>query len=126
MNTTNTTSKKLTKRDHLNALLAIAANADHFDFIKHELELLDRKNTAERKPTAKQVANANLAEQILAEMEPGVLYTVSEAMKSLPCLSADPNMSNQRASRVMNDLVKSGDLVKTTDKRKSYFALPQA
>ena len=129
MSTNTNTTKKVTKRERYAQLLAVPAvaeNADLVAFIQHEVELLDKRNTTERKPTAKQIANATLAEQIVAEMEAGRLYTVSEAMKELSCLASDPDMSNQRASRVMNDLVKSGELVKTTDKRKSYFSLPTA
>ena len=127
MSTNTNTTHKPTKRENFNALLqipAVASNDALVAFNTHEIELLDRKNTGEKKPTAKQIANASLAEQIVAEMEAGRLYTVSEAMKELPCLASDADMSNQRASRVMNNLVASGDLVKTTDKRKSYFSLP--
>ena len=127
MSTNTNTTHKPTKRENFNALLqipAVASNDALVAFITHEIELLDRKNTGEKKPTAKQIANASLGEQIVAEMEANRLYTVSEAMKALPCLASDPDMSNQRASRVMNNLVASGDLVKTTDKRKSYFSLP--
>lgn len=125
---TNTT-KNPTKRENFNALLtipAVAANETLVAFINHEIELLDRKNAAEKKPTKAQVAAASLREQVVSEMEAGVLYTVSEAMKALPCLSTDPDMSNQRASRLLNDLVKEGKVSKTTDKRKSYFSVVAA
>ena len=123
------TTKNPTKREMFTALKAVpavAANDAFVAFIDHELELLDRKNSAEKKPTAKQTAAASLREQIVSEMEQGVAYTVSDAMKSLPCLSSDPDMSNQRASRLLNDLVKEGHVVKTTDKRKSYFTVAAA
>lgn len=126
MSNTTTSTRKPTKRDRFNALLAIpavAADEALVEFINHELALLDRKNAAEPKLTKAQIAAASLRESILAEMEPGTLYTVSEAMKALPSLSGDPDMSNQRASRLLNDLVKEGKVTKTTDKRKSYFAV---
>ena len=122
---TNTT-KNPTKRENFNTLLtipAVAANETLVAFINHELELLDKKNSAERKPTKAQIAAASLREQVVSEMEANVLYTVSEAMKELPCLASDPDMSNQRASRLLNDLVREGKVVKTTDKRKSYFSV---
>lgn len=117
---------KITKRDRFNALLtipAVAENPEYVDFIKHEIELLDRKNTSEKKPTKTQVANASLREAVLAEMEPGTLYTVSEAMKALPSFASDPDLSNQKASRILNDLAKEGAVIKTTEKRKSYFSV---
>ena len=126
MSNTTTSTRKPTKRDRFNALLAIpavAADEALVEFIKHEIELLDRKNAAEPKLTKAQVAAASLREVIVSEMEPSVAYTVSEAMKSLPSLVSDPDMSNQRASRLLNDLVKEGKVSKTTDKRKSYFTV---
>ena len=73
VDTMTNTSRKPTKRDHFNALLAInevASNPALVEFIEHELDLLNRKNTAERKPTAKQVENAGYKEAILAYFEP--------------------------------------------------------
>ena len=53
--TTNSTSKKLTKRDHFNTLLTIpevASNQILVDFINNELELLSRKSSSDKKPNA--------------------------------------------------------------------------
>lgn len=117
------TNKKLTKRDHFNALLAIPAVAENsalVDFINHEIELLDRKNSAERKPTAKQNENAALKSAIVGEMESGVKYTISEMLKALPSCA---DLTNQRVSAIVRQLIADGVVVRTEEKRKAYFSL---
>ena len=86
--TTNTTStKKITKRDRYNELLAIEAvntNPDLVAFIENELNLLAKKNSADKKPTATQVANEEIKNAILAYMKPDEKYTVTDFIKSVP------------------------------------------
>ena len=115
--------KKITKRDRYNELLNIAdvkANTDLVAFIEHELELLDRKSGGEKKLTPTQLANVEIKETILDEMEVGRLYTISEMLKVLPCCA---ELTNQKVTRMVSDLVKDGKLVRTEDKRKAYFSL---
>ena len=117
--------KKITKRDNFNTLLCLAdvqANPDLVAFINHELELLDRKNasTGEKKLTATQVANESVKEAILEEMEPNRLYTISEMLKALPSCA---ELTNQKVTRLVADLVKVNAIVRTEDKRKAYFSL---
>ena len=81
---TNTTSTpKLTKAQKfamLRAIPAVAENAMLVEFIDHEVELLTKKNSADKKPTAQQVANAGIATAIIEGMEPNRLYTVTEVI----------------------------------------------
>ena len=54
--TKTTFTRKPTKRMQFEALLNLAdvqANSSLVDFINHEIELLDKKNSADKKPTAK-------------------------------------------------------------------------
>lgn len=119
------TSRKPTKRDHFNALLAInevASNPALVEFIEHELDLLNRKNTAERKPTAKQVENAGYKEAILAYFEHDVLYSCADVTKGCPaCVEAE--LSPQRVSALLGQLVDAGSLTKTVEKRKAFYSL---
>jgi hypothetical protein len=122
---TNTSNRKPTKRDRFNALLAIPAvaeNADLVDFINHEIELLDKKNTAERKPTAKQVENAGFKSDILDWMEDGVQYACADIAKGVPAL-VDAGISANRVTAMLTQLVNDGKIVRTTDKRKSFYSL---
>lgn len=122
---TNTSNRKPTKRDSFNALLAIPAvaeNADLVAFIEHEIELLDKKNSAERKPTAKQTENAGFKADILAWMESDKLYTVADVVKGVPSVVA-AGISANRVTAMMTQLVADGSVVKTIEKRKSYYSL---
>ena len=122
---TNTSNRKPTKRDSFNALLAIPAvaeNADLVAFIEHEIELLDKKNSAERKPTAKQTENAGFKADILAWLESGKLYTVADVVKGVPSVVA-AGISANRVTAMMTQLVADGSVVKTIEKRKSYYSL---
>ena len=118
-----TTSTKLTKAQKfamLRAIPAVAENAMLVEFIDHEVELLSKKNSAEKKPTAKQVANAGIATAIIEGMEPNRLYTVTEVIKSIPQCA---DLTNQRMSALLRQLVEAGKVKRTEDKRKAYFSL---
>lgn len=78
-----------------------------------------KRNSAERKPTAKQVENANLAE-VVAEVlrnAPDPL-TVTEIMARDEVLSG---LSNQKVSAIIRGM--GARVVKTVDKRVSKFSL---
>ena len=116
-----TTSTKLTKAQKfamLRAIPAVADNAMLVEFIDHEVELLTKKNSAEKKPTAQQVANAGIATAIIEGMEPNRLYTVTEVIKSIPQCA---DLTNQRVSALLRQLVEAGKVKRTEDKRKAYF-----
>ena len=118
-----TTSTKLTKAQKfamLRAIPAVAGNAMLVEFIDHEVELLTKKNSAEKKPTAQQVANAGIATAIIEAMEPNRLYTVTEIIKSVPACA---DLTNQRVSALLRQLVEAGKVKRTEDKRKAYFSL---
>lgn len=122
--TTNTTStKKITKRDRYNELLAIEAvknNPDLVAFINNELNLLAKKNSADKKPTATQLANEEIKNAILTYMKPSEKYTVTDFTKSVPECA---DKSNQKISAMMVQLISENKVQKIIEKRVSYFAL---
>ena len=125
MATSTTTTKKLTKRDRFEALLKMSevqANPDMVTFIEHEIELLAKKNAGDKKPTAKQMENDAVKQVILDEMtaNPDKLYTVTDLIKGVPELA---DYSNQRVSALLRQMIDANTVVKTVDKRKSYFSL---
>lgn len=125
IDTMTTSNRKPTKRDRFNALLNIEAvknDADLVAFIEHEIELLDKKNTAERKPTPKQVENAGFKADIVAYMEPSVQYLSADLAKSVPSIVA-AGISGNRVTAMLTQLVNDGTLVRTEDKRKNYYSL---
>ena len=117
------TTTKITKRDRFNALLnipAVQADQGLVDFINHELELLAKKNSAEKKPTAQQVANDGIKSAILDGMEENHLYTITELQKSVPACA---ELSNQRVSALLRQMKEDKLIIRTEDKRKAYFSL---
>ena len=119
--TNTTTSTKLTKAQKfamLRAIPAVAENAMLVEFIDHEVELLSKKNSAEKKPTAQQAVNAGIVTAIIEGMEPNRLYTVTEVIKSIPACA---DLTNQRVSALLRQVVEAGKVKRTEDKRKAYF-----
>lgn len=116
-------AKKMTKRDYFNTLLDMAdvkANPKLVEFIEHELELLDRKNSADKKPTAQQTANEGIKAAILDNMVEGARYTITDLIKSVPECA---DLTNQRVSALMRQLIEAKLVVRIEDKRKAYFSL---
>lgn len=120
-------TKKMTKKDYFAILRATyPASADNYDeviaFIDHEVDLLNRKNSADKKPTAQQVANDGIKSAIAEGMSPNRLYTVTEIQKEI----AECNeLSNQRVSALLRQMKDDGIIVRTEDKRKAYFSIAQ-
>ena len=117
-------TKKLTKKDHFNALKSIpevAQNEVLMAFIDHEIELLNRKNstaTGEKKLTATQVANEELKTAILNGMTPKRLYTITELMKEIPECA---ELTNQKISAIVRQMCKENTVNRIEDKRKALF-----
>ena len=129
--TNTTTTRKPTKRMNFEALLGIEAVAENptlVAFIEHEIELLDKKNSADKKPTAKQTANEVVKAEILeiVQAEPNRLFTVSDILKAL----GNADFTNQKVSALMRQMYDTtgenvnGEqfaLVRIEEKRKAYF-----
>ena len=116
-------SQKLTKAQKyamLKAIPAVAENSVLVEFIEHEMELLAKKNSAEKKPTAQQTANEGIKSAIVEGMEKGKKYTITELIKSVPACA---DLTNQRVSNLVRQLVTEGKVVRTEEKRKAYFSL---
>ena len=116
--------KKMTKKDYFTMLLnvkEVKENAELEKFVKHELELLEKKSGSNRQ-TKTQKANERLLKDVvmaLSTCEKAV--TVSELMKHEMFKNTD--YSNQKLSAMLKKLVDNGTVVKTVEKKKSYFSL---
>jgi hypothetical protein len=86
-------------------------------FIDHEVELLNKKNSAEKKPTANQIANESVKKAIVEGMEPNRMYTITEIIKEIPACS---EMTNQRVSAIIRQMIGT-DVERIEEKRKAYF-----
>ena len=116
-------TNKITKRDNFVALLnipAVAENDKLVNFINHEIELLDNRNSAERKPTATQIANADYKTAIVAYLaKVAVAKTVTDLIKEVDGFA---DFSNQKVSALCNALAKDGKIQRAVVGRKTYFA----
>lgn len=111
---------KMTKRDYFTAILTKYPLTDaEKAFVEHELELLEKKNSSEKKPTAQQVANEGIKAAIVAGMTANRLYTVTEIQKEIPECA---ELSNQRISALLRQMI-GVSINRTEDKRKAYFSL---
>lgn len=116
--------KKITKREKFEMLAKInevASNPLLAEFVAHELELLAKKNASgTSKPTATQIANEGIKNEILESManEPNRMFTISEMIKAIPCCN---ELTNQRVSALVRQLVADGKVERVEEKRKAYF-----
>ena len=124
--TNSVSTRKPTKRDRYNELLAIPAvaeNVELVEFINHELELLTRKNTTkdgEKKLSKEQLANVAVGEEILSYMEIDHLYSISDLIKLVPsCV----DLSVPKVSAIVRPMREKGLVVKIEDKRKVFYKL---
>lgn len=114
-------TKTPTKRENFTALLnleEVKENPVLVKFINHELELLDKKNVSDKKPTATQIANEALMTTILDHMEINVGYTVTDIIKGVDECS---ELSNQKVSALMRALKDKGAVTKTEGKKTLFY-----
>lgn len=114
--------KRITKREYFAMVAGIVEQAnpenkaDILAFINHEVELLDKKS-AKSGQTKTQKENVGIMETISAVLaDMGKPVTITEMMKD-ERLSA---YSNQKLSALVRQMP---NVVKTTEKKKSYFSL---
>ena len=117
-----TTTTKVTKRMRFEALLAmesVKSDPDMVEFLEHQIELLSKKNGGSSS-TKLQKENADLKDSILEAMEPNVLYTITDMIKSFDFLA---EMTNQKVSALVRQLVNENLVERIEDKKKTYFKL---
>lgn len=111
---------KMTNAMALEIAIATVDNAEAKAKLEKMLAQTQKKNSAERKPTATQTENIGLKNVILESMEVGKSYTVTELMKSVAELDG---LSNQRVSALVRQLLLDGKVTREEIKRKAYFSL---
>lgn len=76
------------------------------------------ENKGERKPSALQLENAKLREQIVELMMPDTMYSSAELAQALGMAE-----SGNRVAALMPALVTAGTVVKVVEKRKNFYKL---
>lgn len=94
--------------------------ADAIAYCENELNLLASKSGAIKKPTATQQANEVIKNGILSFLDAhaGEKFTCSGLVKTCPVCA---DLSTPKVSALVNQMVGDGLVVKTTEKRVSYF-----
>ena len=106
---------KMTNKNALTYVLETYGDtlpADVTEKLNGMIAQLEKKSGAERKPTARQVENAKIKEDILSKMEDNVLYTVGEILKTLGLGDA---MTSQRLTAILSKIVATNAVPKTTE-----------
>ena len=117
--------KKLTKREKFEMVLAVPAIAENEvlrEFIQHEMDLLVKKNSGEKKPTATQVVNEGIKSAILEFVTKNEkFFTITDFIKQVPECA---DMSNQRVNALVRQLLKEKKVDRTEIKGRAYFHQP--
>ena len=119
------TNKKMTNAMALEIALEVLRETDAEKYTE-VIEKLDKmlvqvnkKSSANRKPTATQLENEGLRVKIAEYLtNTGKRLTVSEMMKEIEGLE---ELSNQRVTSLATSLYKEGKINREVEKRKAYF-----
>ena len=117
-------NSKMTKKDYFNVLKVMVAGSNRetelVAFIDHEIELLDKKHSKSGS-TKTQKENVEIMDKIVNALSiVGKPVTVTDLQKEVPEMA---EFSNQKLSALLKKLVDNGTVVKTIEKKKSYFSL---
>ena len=119
------TNKKMTNAQALEIALEVLKETDAEKYTE-VIEKLDKmlvqvnkKSSANHKPTATQLENERLKEKIVEYLvDTGNGLTVSELMKEVEELK---ELSNQRVTSLVTSLCSEGKVDRMVEKRKAYF-----
>lgn len=118
------TEKRITKKEYFAMVAEVVEQANPINkeellaFINHEVELLEKKSSksGQTKTQKENVGIMEIISAVLADM--GKPVTITEMMKD-ERLSV---YSNQKLSALVRQM---SNVVKTTEKKKSYFSLAE-
>ena len=117
-------ANKITKREVIGMMMneeVVKANPTYVAYLENELALLDKK-AQNKKATKTQEQNAGIKAtilEVLATIGSGTVTDIQNGNEELSTLS------NQKVSALVRQLVESGKVIKTTDKKKSIFSLAE-
>ena len=110
------------KITNVKALAYVLENCTLTDEVKAKIEKMkaqfEKKNSAEKKPTATQVANEGIKGVILETLGAKSM-TITEMQKANSELA---ELSNQKISALLKQMSESGSVKREEIKRKAYFS----
>ena len=109
------------KMTNVKALNFVLSNCDLTAEVREKIEKMkvqfEKKNSAEKKPTATQIANEGIKTVILDTLGNGSL-TITELQK----LNAElGELSNQKISALLKQMIADGSVIREEIKRKAFF-----
>lgn len=114
---------KMTQKDFFNEIITLAKENDRNDiveFAEGRIAQLEKK-AGSKKPTKTQAENEGIKDTIrtaLGTVNKGVTVTELQALDNTL-----GELSNQRVSALLRQMVEAGEVAKTVEKKKSYFSL---
>ena len=121
-----TMSEKITQRVGFTRAMEMyeqLGDAEMVDFFQKRLAQLDKRDSVERKPTARQMENEVYKDDVLNFMTEGQSYSANDILTSVPSIIAS-GMSLNRLSALLTQMVNANQIARTTEKRKNYYSLP--
>ena len=118
-------ANKITKREVIGMMMneeVVKANPTYVAYLENELALLNKK-AQNKKATKTQEQNIGIKATILKVLATIGSGTVTDIQNGNEELST---LSNQKVSALVRQLVESGEVVKTVDKKKSIFSLAKS
>lgn len=110
------------KMTNVKALSYVLANCELTEEVRAKVENMkaqfEKKNSAEKKPTANQVANEGIKEAILSAMEEGKLYSITDLIKEVPVCA---DLTNQKVSALVKQMISDNLVERVEEKRKAFF-----
>lgn len=113
-------ANKITKKEMFTMIKAqVKDNEEMVAFIDHEIDLIEKK-ASNKKSTKTQEANVGIKSTILEVLKSDKAMTITEMQNNSAELS---ELSNQKVSALVRQLITSGEVIKTPDKKSSRFSL---
>ena len=110
------------KMTNVKALAYVLENCELTTEVKEKLEKMkiqfEKKNSAEKKPTATQIANEGIKNIILETLDEKSM-TITEMQKANSELA---ELSNQKISALLKQMTENGSVKREEIKRKAYFS----
>ena len=121
--------KKMTKKEMFAMIMEVEGvkeNEEMVNFLKHEVELLDNRNSKSGK-SAKKVAEIEATENLIynALKAIGKPVTATELLANSEEVKENI-ITNQKLSAYLKKLIESGRVVRTMDKKKALFSIAGA
>ena len=123
------TTKKMTHKDYFTALLDMPEVQNYpgmTEFIEGRITALEKKASAPKKESEADKVKSGIKADVLAFLSAneGKKFTITQKMNSVPNLPAE--ISNQRLTSLVTQMVRENEVERVVEKRVSYFTIAVA